>query len=582
MAGINRRRKNPVHDESSMKGSNLKNVKASIRKLQIRPFDSRMGTITAPKQIFGRPLRPVSNDTRYDTSLERRLGDEQPIRKRMPVFAKYVGKQRPLGAPSDSGSVGISKDLTKLSGEETQVGELSVDDILATSNLAGLPVGYRPMQEGWEDNRSSHDSIVNSDDDYTAKDVYRTPNADGVMGSDVQMGCDASRSPQGCHESGAGTFELEVSRDYSFLLAVLRFRLRSLHLYKAHHVGTLQDSLHQLSAVGKEKFKNGPTQARPDVEHPHHVTAIKSSSPSAASGWQEQGTLTSIDDNVDIESFGSAYDRMSDAREDELGVDFTDTDADDTCMDTMSGDDPDSTDAIRLEYSHEKEVTSGNLASQPSAHAERPPPKSVAHRSSHANTYGTSRHFPVQSIDGSADSLDAREPNRHPYPRASAAVDSAMGTIITGLSDYRSMSASARPLLSPPTYADVSNSQPYLNGRLQNSLSQYQRSGWNTQMNKNRYNQDNDQAASNTQQSTRTYRAVQEDQYAYDALRRGRPSRNASQEAQNRNPQSYLWYDRNPLTARNEGVLECQQEAIHFMSDTERTGKRLNFGVSRF
>lgn len=141
-----------------------------------------MSISSVPKQLFDRPLRPISNGTRDNLSLDRNYDREKHrIMKRAPIFARHVGRQRHSEASSDHESAVTSKDLTKRSEEKPRVGKISVEEILATGNLAGLPPGYRPVYEEWEENGSSHDSIVNSDDDdIAAEDDQVSPFASGI------------------------------------------------------------------------------------------------------------------------------------------------------------------------------------------------------------------------------------------------------------------------------------------------------------------------------------------------------------------------------------------------------------------
>ncbi|KAJ9117519.1 hypothetical protein QFC22_004369 [Naganishia vaughanmartiniae] len=463
MAGINCRRKNPVHDTSGIKGSNLKNVKASIRHLQKQPFSSRMGTAATPKHIFGHFFQPVWNGTEGDTGLHRgSSADGHHLPRRLPVFAKHVAVQKPSGTPSDSESTAVSKDLRKFGGDETRVGVLSVDEILATSNLAGLPPGFRAVLEEQMVNGQGQDSIVNSDEDI-AEEGYGWSKSEGVLEDDVQMECYVLLSPQGRLDWRKGTLE-------------------------------------------QDETKNPPGP----------LTTGRSSS-STPSGWQEQGTLASIHDDSDVESFGSAYDRMSDAREDELEADCTDND-DESDTGRKSQEQQNVT-VTGQEDGYEQGVTAGNSTIQASAPSTKLTTAIVSHRN--IQTHETSRYFPILGVDRYASNREATEPTQQPYSGASVGVDSAIENVTTRSTESPSFSPPTLPACLLPC-AHTSNSRPCLDARLRNLHSQYQRSGWDIQAIPKRQNEDDYMTTLEMQQPASIWSGTQEYQRTYDAMGRER------------------------------------------------------------
>ncbi|KAJ9098164.1 hypothetical protein QFC21_004493 [Naganishia friedmannii] len=549
MAGINHRVKNPIYDASSSKGSSLKACKGSYRRLNKQAFKSRMGITAAPKQIVNRPLRPISNRTRDNLSLKHGLDDDHHLLKRMPVYAKHVGKQKPLETSFKDEFAGMTKDLMELSGEETR--EISVDEILATSNLAGLPPGYRPVRDEREENGSSHDSIVNSEEDDIAGD-------EGGMDGGDRLECYVSLSPLRCHGSMKGTLEPDAS-------------------------------LRHPSAIGKEVIENVPSQSRPETKTPRPTTSASPSS-STVSGWQEQETLTSINDDVEVESFGSAYDRMSDAREDELGIDSMDTDEEgDGGMDAIFEEQRnDYTDVTRFKHSRGPELARGPRALRPSAYAIDSIPEAESRRDSHVDSHETSRYFPMQGPHESTGTMDATDPNRQYNSGRNAAADSAMGTwpplsstVTSGLSDCPSSSALARTrILPPPIYADALICPPCPDEELQDSHSQYQRSDWNTQRLSNGHDTAEDRVDKNTQFAAGIVRGTQADEYAYHTLGRSRSTRNASQEVQDRVYEAYLQRDGLPPFFQDENMPGCDKELDNSTLNAVSATKRLGFGRS--
>lgn len=287
MAGINHRYKNPIHDPSTSRATNIGRLRASIRSLQKQAFPPRIGRARpGGRVVMGRAL-PCG---RGQVGGIESTASESPERTVRPTFG--ARHHSPPVSPTPKGS--------------TRTGRLTIDDLLSDGNLAGLPEKYR--REGVRECRSREAE-------------WRADGEEGVN-VDADVGDGDARSVTS--DDPLLLYPRWERRELESMVQEVRLEISYTFDHGMTDTSPFQ---HQAHCAHPQMSSVPATGSHSECDEPHtpsnHVPINPIPAQSSESGWQEPGTLSSVPPDGEYEEdFDVARDRFSDGGDEEEELDM--------------------------------------------------------------------------------------------------------------------------------------------------------------------------------------------------------------------------------------------------------------------
>jgi hypothetical protein len=304
MAGINRRHKNPIHDATTSRATNITKLRGSIRSLHKQAFAPRISRARGgTRRVMGRLIGGLASSGEGGRS---GMHGEESV-------ANESGDH-----PRQTFS-SVHQDLTTVSPTATPeplpkiTGRLTIEDLLLEGNLAGLPEKYRHTRN---DEREPYGSAGLEQDGEEDMDIVDDDEDAESNASDDPLLLYPTRGQR--IQTEASTIQ-EVSMPlllYSGALNIPSHSQDHSHQARTRQPSTIVSTNSILREVPPAAIDEAPhtQQIQPSRHSPAGPIPSNVSSESA---WQEPGTLSSLAEDYDTD-LNAERDRFSDAGDDEM------------------------------------------------------------------------------------------------------------------------------------------------------------------------------------------------------------------------------------------------------------------------